>query len=170
MTGELGLIRLEDIFLMPAGTVVILHAMHGPYAVMKEAQRIARRAHAEVRCRYLLAIDPATKQGMDLVEIAVIRAAAIVESKALKPEPPAKLPVTPPPEIPAQGFVRLKQILRVYPISATRWWEGIKEGRFPKGVKIGPRSTAWRAEDIHALIQARELNEEWHAVVEKKRS
>ncbi|HXD35423.1 MAG TPA: AlpA family phage regulatory protein, partial [Rhodanobacter sp.] len=32
------------------------------------------------------------------------------------------------------------------------WWNGVRSGRFPKPVKLGPRTTAWRVEDIRALI------------------
>ena len=56
--------------------------------------------------------------------------------------------------IPTTGFLRLPQILALFPISKTSWWEGCKEGRFPKPVKLGPRTTAWRAEDIAALVQS----------------
>jgi predicted DNA-binding transcriptional regulator AlpA len=55
--------------------------------------------------------------------------------------------------IPATGFLRLSQVLSVIPISKSAWWEGCKTGRFPKPVKLGPRTTAWRAEDIAALVQ-----------------
>lgn len=33
-------------------------------------------------------------------------------------------------------------------------WAGVKSGRYPKPVKLGPRITAWRAEDIWALLEA----------------
>ena len=54
--------------------------------------------------------------------------------------------------IPETGFVRLPQVLSVIPIGKTCWWEGVKSGRFPKPVKLSPRCTAWRAEDIRDLI------------------
>lgn len=38
------------------------------------------------------------------------------------------------------------------PVSHATWWRGIKDGRFPKPVKLGTRVTAWRVEDIRALI------------------
>jgi predicted DNA-binding transcriptional regulator AlpA len=56
--------------------------------------------------------------------------------------------------IPSTGFLRLRQVLALIPISKTVWWEGCKSGRFPKPVKLGPRTTAWRAEDIAALVDA----------------
>ena len=55
--------------------------------------------------------------------------------------------------IPATGYVRLPDVLRVYPVSKSTWWAGIKSGRFPQGHKLSERVTAWKAEDIRALIQ-----------------
>ena len=56
--------------------------------------------------------------------------------------------------IPSVGFLRLPQILNIVPVSKSTWWEGCKTGRFPKPVKLGPRTTAWRAEDIAALVKS----------------
>ena len=57
------------------------------------------------------------------------------------------------PTIPASGFLRLPQILAIFPISKSAWWDGCRTGRYPKPVKLGPRTTVWRAEDIAALVQ-----------------
>jgi transposase, IS5 family len=38
------------------------------------------------------------------------------------------------------------------PVKKSCWWEGMRTGRFPKPVEISPRVTAWRVEDIRALI------------------
>ena len=51
------------------------------------------------------------------------------------------------------GFLRLPQVLQLYPVSKSTWWAGIASGRFPKSVKLGPRTTAWRVEDIQKLIE-----------------
>ena len=56
-------------------------------------------------------------------------------------------------ELPVIGFLRLPQILEIIPVSKSTWWQGCKDGRFPKPVKLGPKTTAWRAEDIAALIE-----------------
>lgn len=56
------------------------------------------------------------------------------------------------PTVPATGFMRLPQVLAVIPISRSSWWSGIKSGKYPAGFKISEHCTAWRAEDIHALI------------------
>lgn len=55
--------------------------------------------------------------------------------------------------LPETGFVRLPEVLKVFPVSKSTWWAGVKEGRFPKPVKLGPKTTAWRVEDIRALIE-----------------
>src|ERR1700728_3373224 len=55
--------------------------------------------------------------------------------------------------LPDTGFLRLPQVLRVIPLGKTCWWAGVRSGRFPKPVKLSARCTAWRAEDIRALIQ-----------------
>lgn len=58
------------------------------------------------------------------------------------------------PTIPAFGFLRLPQVLAIFPISKSAWWEGCRTGRYPKPVKLGPRTTVWRAEDIKAFIES----------------
>ena len=56
-------------------------------------------------------------------------------------------------ELSGIGFLRLPQILEIIPVSKSAWWQGCKDGRFPKPVKLGPKTTAWKAEDIAALIE-----------------
>lgn len=59
-------------------------------------------------------------------------------------------------ELPDTGFVRLTSILAPrgpIPVSKSTWWAGVKDGRYPKPVKLGPRITAWRVQDIRALIE-----------------
>ena len=52
-----------------------------------------------------------------------------------------------------EGFVRLPQVLAVIPVSKTQFWEGIKTGKYPSPIKLRPRTTAWRVEDIRGLIE-----------------
>jgi len=44
-------------------------------------------------------------------------------------------------------------VLALIPVSRSAWWAGCKSGRYPKPVKRGPRTTAWRASDIAALLE-----------------
>ncbi|KCZ92199.1 helix-turn-helix transcriptional regulator [Hyphomonas johnsonii] len=58
--------------------------------------------------------------------------------------------------LPVTGFLRIRQILAPtgpIPVSKSTWWAGVKDGRFPKPLKLGKRVTVWRAEDIRALIE-----------------
>jgi predicted DNA-binding transcriptional regulator AlpA len=74
-----------------------------------------------------------------------------IPSKDLCPKTEFSAPL----QLPPTGFVRLPGILAPngpIPVSKSTWWAGIKDGRYPKPVKLGPRITAWRVEDIRALI------------------
>lgn len=65
--------------------------------------------------------------------------------------------------LPTTGYLRLPQIIGdnrckppkppLIPVSKSTWWAGVKSGRFPAAVKLGPKTTAWKAEDIAALIK-----------------
>jgi prophage regulatory protein len=64
--------------------------------------------------------------------------------------------------LPETGFVRLLQIIGnpkaqppippIIPVSRSSWWLGVKTGRFPAPVRLGPRTVAWRVADLRALI------------------
>lgn len=55
--------------------------------------------------------------------------------------------------LPEVGYLRLSQILSIIPVSKSAWWEGCRSGLYPKPVKLGPRTTAWRVEDIRELME-----------------
>ena len=52
-----------------------------------------------------------------------------------------------------ESLLRLPQVLKIIPISKSAWWQGCKDGRYPKPIKLGPRTTVWRASDIAALMR-----------------
>lgn len=51
------------------------------------------------------------------------------------------------------GFIRLSTILQLIPVSKSTWWAKVKAGEYPPPVKLTDKITAWKAEDIHMLIQ-----------------
>ncbi len=67
-------------------------------------------------------------------------------------------------QLPETGFLRLKQIVgdpkaeppipAILPISRTSFLNGVKSGKYPKSIKLGERTTAWRVEDIRELINS----------------
>jgi len=50
------------------------------------------------------------------------------------------------------AFLRLPRILELIPVSRSAWWAGVKAGRYPAPVKLGPNTTAWRSQDIRTLL------------------
>jgi hypothetical protein len=40
------------------------------------------------------------------------------------------------------------------PVGRTTFLNGVKSGKYPKPLKLGPRSVAWKTEDIRALIES----------------
>jgi len=67
-------------------------------------------------------------------------------------------------KLPETGFLRLSQIIgnpkakppipAVIPVSKSTWWKGVATGRYPQPVRtLGARITAWRVEDIFALVE-----------------
>jgi hypothetical protein len=65
--------------------------------------------------------------------------------------------------LPNTGFLRLSQIIGnpkanpplppIIPVSKSTWWAGVKSGRYPPSVKLGPRITAWPVDSIRTLIE-----------------
>jgi len=60
-----------------------------------------------------------------------------------------------------EGFMRLAEVLRTVPISKTRWYDGVREGRYPKGVSLGLRTTAYRVSDIRELCALLAEGKDW---------
>ena len=62
---------------------------------------------------------------------------------------------------PTMNIVQPQQdkLLRVVPhivdrmgISRSGWWQGVKDGKYPPGIKLSPRVTVWRESEVNALI------------------
>ena len=55
---------------------------------------------------------------------------------------------------PIDALMRLPAVLAIVPVSRAAWWRGVAEGRFPAAIKLGPRTTAWRASEISKLVDS----------------
>jgi prophage regulatory protein len=53
----------------------------------------------------------------------------------------------------ADRLIRLREILGLIPVSKTAWYNGVKAGRYPQPIHLGPRTVAWRLSEIEALIE-----------------
>ncbi len=59
-----------------------------------------------------------------------------------------------------QGYLRIPQVLKLIPVSKSTWWSWVKEGKAPAPIKLGPKITAWKAEDIHQFLDDLSLESE----------
>ena len=68
--------------------------------------------------------------------------------------------------LPETGYLRIWQIIgderrglpAVIPVSRSTWYQGVKDGRFPKPVKLSTRIVAWNVSDIRELIDRKKLH------------
>ena len=58
--------------------------------------------------------------------------------------------------LPGDGFVRQAQLIpSILPFSPATLWRKVKNGSFPKPVKLSDRVTAWRVSDVRDWIDSR---------------
>lgn len=63
-------------------------------------------------------------------------------------------------QMPGAGFLRIwqivgdkkKNITPLIPICRTSFLNGVRSGKYPKGILIGKRTRVWKVEDIEKLI------------------
>lgn len=53
--------------------------------------------------------------------------------------------------LPTEGFVRIHQVLSMFPIGKTKLWEMVKNGTFPQPRKLGPKTTVWDIAELRAF-------------------
>jgi prophage regulatory protein len=56
-------------------------------------------------------------------------------------------------QLPAEGFVRLPQVLAVLPVSPAHFWDGVRQGIFAAGLSLSPKVTVWAVEDVRRMIE-----------------
>jgi len=52
-----------------------------------------------------------------------------------------------------ERLLRLKEVLRLVPVSRATWYRGMKLGHYPQPVRLGSNVVAWRLSDIEKLIR-----------------
>jgi prophage regulatory protein len=58
---------------------------------------------------------------------------------------------------PSIALIRIPQILKIMPISESKFWLMVQKGEFPKPIKIG-RSSFWTVEQVQKFIGERMSN------------
>lgn len=52
------------------------------------------------------------------------------------------------------GYLREAQIVpNIIPVSRSTFFQWVRDGRFPKPVKLSPRVTVWRAADVSDWLE-----------------
>lgn len=51
------------------------------------------------------------------------------------------------------GYMRLPEILRLLPVGRSTFWLRVRSGEYPRGIKIGPKTTVWARESIMELLK-----------------
>ena len=69
-----------------------------------------------------------------------------------------------------KGFLRLPDVLQRVPVSRSAWWKGVQDGRFPQGIKLSERTTAWRMADIDLLCDLLTEGKDWRDHAETKQA
>lgn len=69
-------------------------------------------------------------------------------------QPQHTAPAVEPAGLPATGFIRLADLVKLIPFGKATVWRKVKAGQFPKPVKLSERITAWPVEDVRAWIAA----------------
>lgn len=49
-------------------------------------------------------------------------------------------------------LLRLPEVLALVPVSRATWYAGVKSGRYPQAISLGPRCVAWKASEIQLLV------------------
>jgi len=57
--------------------------------------------------------------------------------------------------LPQTGYIRQRQLLSLIPVSPATLWRWVKSGQFPKPVKLGSNTTAWRCEPVRQWLDAK---------------
>ena len=50
-----------------------------------------------------------------------------------------------------RAYMRVPAIIQFFSIGQSTWWKWVQEGKAPRPIKIGPRTSVWRISEILAL-------------------
>lgn len=56
-----------------------------------------------------------------------------------------------------EGYIRLKDILKILPVSKSYFYRMVRDGAYPSGIMITSRTRAWKKSDIYKLLEDVEL-------------
>lgn len=51
------------------------------------------------------------------------------------------------------AFMRREDVLAIYPVSSDTWENGVRDGMYPRPVRLSKRLLGWRVRDIKQLLK-----------------
>jgi predicted DNA-binding transcriptional regulator AlpA len=54
-------------------------------------------------------------------------------------------------------LLKIEDVVQLLNIGKSTWWKGVKEGRYPAPVKLGPKTTRWKTKDIRRIIDGQNI-------------
>lgn len=98
-------------------------------------------------------VSGASNKIESVVPVSAVTPGTAVEFDRIAPH---KKPVRYPPSVSLEGdgYLRLEDVLTVYPVSRSAWYEGIKQGIYPAPIPLGRRSVGWSRAAIRALVES----------------
>ena len=61
--------------------------------------------------------------------------------------------------LPVPGYSRVSVILTIFPVSRSRWYAAVSEGRIQPPTKLGERTAAWPNDYLNELLARLEAGE-----------
>jgi predicted DNA-binding transcriptional regulator AlpA len=55
--------------------------------------------------------------------------------------------------LPEVGFLRLPEVLKIFPVGKSTWLAGVQAGLYPRPVRLSKRNVGWRITDIRSLVE-----------------
>ena len=98
--------------------------------------------------------EPLSKKTLAKVPMPMVAtSAAVTMPPAIEEAPPKK--TRPKKHVTAQkfGLWRLPTVLEIVGLCRTSWLDGVREGRYPRPIKISKRAVAWKSESVLAVLE-----------------
>ena len=65
--------------------------------------------------------------------------------------PQEELGITPP----GRRLIRLSEVLKIYPVSRSTWYEGVKAGAYPQSIPLSRRAVGWWEDEVIRVAEIR---------------
>ena len=56
-------------------------------------------------------------------------------------------------DLPAEGFIRLPQVLSLFGVQKSKIWAMVKDGQFPAPKKFGRKTSLWDIKEIRGVME-----------------